>query len=138
MMEFSAWLEDKYKEWWTSVGRKEGTITNFASRLGVSRQVLDKWLNRGSIPEIAQVKKIAKVYPDVYEALGMEKPNEDGIIVLSPMDYIKHLPAHEREPFTQAAREAALKIKELGLDPYSPEADKIWAEKFRAYGFKVN
>ena len=100
------------------------TQLRFSEHLGVSRQVLEKWLNKGSVPELAQVVKIAAHYPEVYKVMDIDPPLSRD-----------QLPPNFATLVDNAKAEAEAELSRLGLASGSKEGLKIATAIFEKYGF---
>lgn len=72
---FSKWLETKYLDW--QKDRGERVLQNeFAGWLGISKQLLSQYLNGRSVPTGERIGQLAeKLGPEVYDALGLRRPD---------------------------------------------------------------
>jgi len=69
------WLEAKYVEWRNKQPRGQDGVSHFAAHLGISRNTLTNWLNRGQTPEKAQVERLAQLGIEIYDLLGVPRPD---------------------------------------------------------------
>ena len=75
MNNFSEWINKKFVEWQAKEGRRK-TIEEFAIYLGISRPLLNMWMNGNKKPGKANIDLLAEVFGnDVYDALGLPRPN---------------------------------------------------------------
>lgn len=75
MSEFSDWITRKFVEWQATQGRRK-TIEEFATFIGVSRPLVNMWMNANQKPGKENIKLLAKIFGvDVYDALNMDRPN---------------------------------------------------------------
>ena len=75
--EFAEWLEGKYIAWMNETGRRR-TLTEFAEYLGVGQPLLSQWLNGRYLPGMKNVSKLAaRLGPEVYDLLGLQRPDPD-------------------------------------------------------------
>ena len=73
--ESAAWIEGRYIDWQRD-RKKRGTLTDFAAWMGVSRNLLNNWINRKQTPEGASVALLAsKLGPEIYSIVGMTPPD---------------------------------------------------------------
>lgn len=128
-MDFSQWIDDQYIIW--SKGRK--SETQFAQWLGISQATFNAWKRkaRGAPRSQALIKKLAdKLGPEVYDVLGLVRPEASTAYESFPADFRRRLADADRELLRRRA--------ELGLtNPDSPEVLAIAMEVFEKYGFKV-
>lgn len=76
MVKFSDWITRKYLEWQADSGERK-TIEEFAAYLGVSRPLLNMWMN-GNItkPGRQNIKMLVQIFGlEVYDAIGEKRPN---------------------------------------------------------------
>lgn len=77
------WLEQEFLSWQAQQGESK-TVTEFAKFLGVSRNTLNNWLNRGQNPEGDNIGLIAsRLGPGIYDAMGIPRPDPDLQVVIS-------------------------------------------------------
>jgi transcriptional regulator with XRE-family HTH domain len=75
MTEFSEWITRKFVEWQATQGRRK-TIEEFANFIGVSRPLINMWMNANQKPGKENIKLLAEIFGvEVYDSLGMERPN---------------------------------------------------------------
>jgi transcriptional regulator with XRE-family HTH domain len=76
MSTFSDWITKKYLNWQAEVGKRK-TIDDFAAYLGISRPLLNMWMNGDKPrPGPANIKLLAELYGhEVYDAVGIPRPN---------------------------------------------------------------
>lgn len=75
-MDFAAWITRKFVEWQAEQGTRK-TLNDFAAYLGVSRPLLNMWMN-GTKPRPGpeNIRVLAEVYGDeIYDVLGMPRPD---------------------------------------------------------------
>lgn len=74
--EVSDWLEQKFLEWRASNRNRRAGVTQFAEYLGLSRDVLNSYLSRGSKPDGENLEKIAgKLGDEIYALVGKTPPD---------------------------------------------------------------
>ncbi len=125
-MKFADWIEEKFAEWRVEVGRPRATVLEFSQHLGVPQPLLSQWMKRdgGKVPKSKKhVDALLAKYrddPRLYELLGIE-PEPDPL-----------------EPLPPDLREAYLEIRSAlaGIEPDSPEAERIVIEIMGRYGYK--
>lgn len=72
---FSKFLEIKYLEWQNTQGKRK-TIEEFAAYLGVSRPLLNMWMNGNRKPGKDSLRVLSETLGnEVYDVLGYERPN---------------------------------------------------------------
>ena len=72
---FSEYLEKKYLDWQHEQGRRK-TIEDFAAYIGVSRPLLNMWMNGKRKPGKESLKLLSEILGnEVYDILGYERPN---------------------------------------------------------------
>ena len=71
VVDFKEFINDKYVVW---RGKGRASISEFARYIGVSQQVLNRWINDGYTPSARYLPKLAEKFPDVYEVLGLPTP----------------------------------------------------------------
>lgn len=72
---FSEYLEKKYIEWQHEHGRRK-TIEEFAVYIGVSRPLLNMWMNGNRKPGKESLELLSAIFGnEVYDVLGYERPN---------------------------------------------------------------
>jgi len=72
---FAELLESKFLEWQTSHGRRK-TLEEYAVYIGVSRPLLNMWMNGKRKPGKESLKLLSAVLGnEVYDVLGYERPN---------------------------------------------------------------
>jgi len=76
-MTFPQFLEKKFLEWQSAQGGRR-TVAEFAKYLGVKQSSVSMWWTGTNIPNYQSVSKLAeKLGMEVYDVLGLERPNED-------------------------------------------------------------
>jgi transcriptional regulator with XRE-family HTH domain len=134
-VKFSEWITKKYIEWrGDSIGH-DRSITDFAKSIGVSQSLMSHWMNGDRAPRGHKtISKLAAIYPEIYEILGIEKPETD-----SPWN---QLPLPFRERLEAATSEINLRYQQEGI---SPETDAdgrraliIADEVFKEYGISIS
>lgn len=132
-MEFKDWISKKYTDWRGDTIGNEKSITQFANLLGINRSILTRYMN-GTLksPRLENVVSIAKIYPEIYEILGISRPS----LLLSIETFLK-LPESEQVAAISAWNEASDDISSKGIDPSSPEANLIRIELFKKRNLDV-
>jgi len=73
---FSDWITKKFLDWQAQLGERK-TIEDFAAYLGISRPLLNMWMN-GDKPRPGRqnIKMLVELYGlEVYDAVGEPRPN---------------------------------------------------------------
>ena len=74
-MRFPEYLETKFLEWQTKQGKRK-TLEEFAAFLGVSRPLLNMWMNGSRKPGKENVRLLSAVFGlGIYEILDLPKPD---------------------------------------------------------------
>ncbi len=75
---FGKWLEQKYIDWITEKG-KVLPQKDFADYLGIEPVNISNYINaRRNMPDIEAIEKIAaKLGPEIYDVLGLARPDKD-------------------------------------------------------------
>jgi len=76
IVEFKEWFWDKFATW---RGKSDKGITEFANFLGVKQPTVSSWTKGPYTPRGKNLALVAKVYPDVYEVLGLSSPAGAGV-----------------------------------------------------------
>jgi len=97
--EFSELLERKYQEWRAVQTARKAGITQFAESLGLEREVLSSYMNRGSKPQGENLSKLVeKLGPEVYDSLGLLRPEMQKLVEVAG-----ELPENNQEKVLQFA-----------------------------------
>jgi hypothetical protein len=129
-MKFNDYLTQKYVEWRGDAIGREKSLKDFAEWIGVSNQLLTYWMRQnGKIPKHKRTidKLIAKFGPEIYNPLGLARPDT------IPLD---QLPPEMRDRLITAIYEVNSTLGSLGLSGDSPESEDIVIKIFEKYGFK--
>ena len=70
------WLFGKYLDWLREEGGSRSQA-EFAKYLGINRVLLNQYLNGRQKPSKANVEKLASLGPEIYDLVGMERPDPD-------------------------------------------------------------
>jgi len=76
MTKFSEWITKKYLDWQANLGERK-TIEEFAGYLGVSRPLLNMWMN-GDRPKPGRqnIKMLVEIFGlEIYDVIGEQRPN---------------------------------------------------------------
>lgn len=123
-MNFSEWLWKRFYEW---RGNSLKNVSDFADYLGIRQQSVSDWLNGKYLPKGSKhITRMAAVYPDVYEVLGIPQPPEIG------GDY---LPLGLRKRIRDAQAEVERRLRDRNLTGSEPEALEIATKVFQDFGF---
>lgn len=83
---FRQFLEGKYLEWQQREGGRK-TVFEFAEYLGVSQSTVSTWWNETRMPQGDNIRKLAaKLGLEVYDVLGLPRPDEDLFYLQSVWD----------------------------------------------------
>lgn len=76
MSSFAAWITQRFLDWQSSTGRRK-TIDEFAAYIGVSRPLLNMWMNGNQPrPGKANIKLLAEIFGDeLYDVLELPRPD---------------------------------------------------------------
>jgi transcriptional regulator with XRE-family HTH domain len=80
---FHEWIMKKYVAWRGDAVGNERSITEFASYIGVSQQLMSNWMKPGgNVPKSKKsIDALARVYGlEVYDVLGLQRPDPFGEI----------------------------------------------------------
>jgi hypothetical protein len=127
---WKSWINNAYINW---RGNTRSSIADFARYLNVIPQLMNGWMNYGSIPSISNMQKMGKKLPEVYDFFGMDRPTPDPadeLLVLIPED-LRHILLEVRAEYTT-------ELASRGMDTDSPEARQIVIDAFEKRGLKVS
>ncbi len=103
-MTFRQFLELKFLEWQQKSGGRK-TVEEFAKYLGIGRTAVSNWWSSDRTPQGENVQKIAlKLGMEVYDVLGLERPDEDLYAIQQNWDY---LTPEERRSFRESVEQHA-------------------------------
>jgi transcriptional regulator with XRE-family HTH domain len=75
MSEFSDWMTKKFLEWQTEQGKRK-TVEEFSVYIGVSRPLVNMWMNGNQIPGKENIKYLSEIFGnEVYDVLNLPRPN---------------------------------------------------------------
>ena len=80
--ETKQWINDKYIECRNRQEKGKDTITAFSIYLGVSRNSLNNWMNRGKTPDDASAVHLSKLGPEIFDLLGLKRPHPLLLIIM--------------------------------------------------------
>ena len=84
--EMANWLMEKYLDWQRDAGELK-TAAEFAAYIGVSQPTISMWLSGKREPHGKNVDKLAaKFGPEIYDILGLARPDPDLQPLLSAYD----------------------------------------------------
>jgi len=74
---FPNWVTRKFVEWQATLGKRK-TIDEFAAYIGISRPLLNMWMNGNRKPGSENIKLLAEIFgAEVYDALNLPRPDPD-------------------------------------------------------------
>ena len=76
MSNFADWMTKNFLAWQSQQGKRK-TIEDFAAYIGVSRPLLNQWMN-GDIPRPGRenISRLADIFgPEIYDVLEIPRPN---------------------------------------------------------------
>jgi transcriptional regulator with XRE-family HTH domain len=76
MAAFPDWITKKFLDWQSQQGKRK-TIDDFAAYIGVSRPLLNQWMN-GNIPRPGRenISRLSEIFGvEIYDALELPRPN---------------------------------------------------------------
>jgi transcriptional regulator with XRE-family HTH domain len=77
MEKFSDYITRQYVIWQAQHGKRK-TIQEFAAYIGISRPLLNMWMNENRKPGIENIKVLAEIFGlDVYDVLELPRPDPD-------------------------------------------------------------
>ncbi len=100
LVTFAEYIESKYLEWQRTQGKRK-TLEQFAAYIGVSRPLLNMWMNGHRTPGLENVHLLAEIFGnEVYDITGYEQPNP----YLQKINRLfeKLTPEHQRQLAEQA------------------------------------
>jgi len=69
------WLEKRFLDWQQQEGKRK-TVTEFAKSIGVSRDMLNQWMNGRMKPGNQNLEKLATVLgQEIYDVVGKPRPD---------------------------------------------------------------
>lgn len=72
---FPQWINRKFVEWQASQGKRK-TVEEFAIYLGISRPLLNMWMNGNKKPGRENINLLSEVFGnEVFDVLGLPRPN---------------------------------------------------------------
>lgn len=72
---FPQWINRKFVEWQASQGKRK-TVEEFAIYLGVSRPLLNMWMNGNKKPGRENINLLSEIFGnEVFDILGLPRPN---------------------------------------------------------------
>lgn len=133
-MNFSEWITKKYIEWrGDSVGH-DRSITDFAKSVGVSQSLMSHWMNGDRAPSSHKtISKLGAIYPEVYEVLGIDRPQVDSAL--------SQLPEPFKDILESALAEINARFQQEGVSPENdPDGERVFEitrEVFDKYGVDI-
>lgn len=76
MAAFPDWITRKFLDWQAQQGKRK-TVDDFAAYIGVSRPLLNQWMN-GNIPRPGRenINRLAEIFGfEIYDVLELPRPN---------------------------------------------------------------
>lgn len=132
---FREFLNRKYLEWRANKIGAAGSISSWGREMGVSPQVLNGWMNRGSVPRAESIAKLTNYLgPEVYGVLGLDDIDDlslGGALLAKgiPPEWVDNLEA----ALDEAQRQATVK----GVEIDSPEGISITRSALLEFGLTV-
>lgn len=75
MSKFSDWMTRQFLEWQTEQGKRK-TLEEFSIHVGVSRPLINMWMNGNQKPGIENIKLLAEIFGnEIYDVLDLPRPN---------------------------------------------------------------
>jgi transcriptional regulator with XRE-family HTH domain len=75
MSNFSEWITRQFLEWQTEQGIRK-TVEEFASYVGVSRPLINMWMNGNQKPGKENINILAEIFGnEIYDVLDLPRPN---------------------------------------------------------------
>lgn len=75
METFSNWITRKFVEWQAREGKRK-SIEEFSTYIGVSRPLLNMWMNGHKKPGRDNIDLLAEIFGnEIYEIMGLPRPN---------------------------------------------------------------
>lgn len=127
VVKFDVWINEKFFEW---RGKSHKNVTEFAAYIGVTRQVLEKWMTNKSVPSTQSLQKLAIHYPEVYGIMGLEPP-----------DPLARFPEEVKEslgPVLGELQDALDGLAARGISADSPEGVRIFTKILESHGIKTS
>lgn len=120
-MEFRQWIEMKYLDWQRRQGSRK-TILQFAEYLGSTQQTVSGWINGTRKPVGDSVRLLADKFGlEVYDVLGLERPNADMFYLESIWD---DLSPEDRREIMDKARKSAHENENIPAAPKKRRTSK--------------
>ena len=133
-MDWKEFIEKKYIDWRSDKRGNAGSQAAYARFLGISPQLLDKWINKGQRPTGEYVAGLSQHFGlEIYEVLGLGNPIEN--------DYRESLisfglPSEYVDSLLSAREEYTKELSSKGIEIDSPEAREIINKAFVRHGIK--
>ena len=75
MSRFSEWMTKQFLEWQTEQGKRK-TLEDFAIHIGVSRPLINMWMNGNQKPGAENINLLSKLFGnEIYDVLDLPRPN---------------------------------------------------------------
>jgi transcriptional regulator with XRE-family HTH domain len=111
---FPQWVNRKFVEWQASLGKRK-TVEEFAIYLGVSRPLLNMWMNGNKKPGRENIKLLAETFGnDIYDVMGLPHPNPYLQVAINNWEFMSEEKQEQiaRQIAEEAAKYEAKKITE--------------------------
>jgi len=74
-LKFPDWINKMFVNWQAEQGRKK-SIQDFANYVGVSRPLMNMWMNGNQTPGKGNIEMLANIFGnEVYDSLNLPRPN---------------------------------------------------------------
>ena len=74
MSNFSEWMTKKFLEWQTEQGKRK-TLEEFSAYVGVSRPLINMWMNGNQKPGTENIHLLAELFGnEIYDVLELPRP----------------------------------------------------------------
>jgi transcriptional regulator with XRE-family HTH domain len=135
-MNFREFMNQRYVKWRADKIGAAGSISSWGREMGISPQVLNGWMNRGSVPRADAIAKLADYLgSEVYSVLGMTV-SED--LSLSEQLLSTGLDPDWVSAFISAKAAAESELLAKGISANSPEGKLIAKKVFAEYGIDIS
>lgn len=136
IMDLREFLNQRYVNWRADKIGVAGSISSWGREMGISPQMLNGWMNRGSIPRADSIAKLAEYLgQDVYDVLGMVVPDDS---MLSERLLSAGLDLEWVTAFVTAKTAAESELAAKGISANSPEGKSIAKKVFSEHGIDIS